>query len=215
MVGLIIGLVLASLGWLLRLALPPGVVSALVLVALVVITGGLHLDGLADTCDGLAGHKTVEVRHRIMRDSRVGGFGVIGIVLLLLVKYVSLNSIPATLALASLILMPAAGRWAMVYAIFVYPYARPSGLGRAFKEGTHWPALAAATVVTLAVAAITLQWAGLLIVLLVWGITAALAAWFNKTFAGLTGDNYGAINEIAEVSVLILANLSTRFGLTQ
>jgi adenosylcobinamide-GDP ribazoletransferase len=211
-VGLVVGLALSGFNWLLRLALPGGIVSALTLAALVIITGGLHLDGLADTCDGLAGHKTVEERHRIMRDSRVGGFGVIGIALLLLMQFAALNSLPAQITFASLVLMVVAGRWAMVYAIFAHPYARTSGLGRAFKEETDWKVLVIASVVTLVVAAVSLQWAGPAIMLLVWGITAALAAIFNKTFAGLTGDNYGAVNEIIQVSVLILINLAIGLG---
>jgi len=206
-VGLIIGLILAGLSWLFGLALPTGIANALLLVALAVVTGGLHLDGLADTCDGLAGHKTVAERWQIMRDSRVGGFGVIGIVLILLVKYVSLNSIPETLMTASLVLMPVAGRWAMVYSIFAYPYARPSGLGKAFKEGNRWPVFIIATIITIAIAVVSLQLIGLAILAIVLIITTALAVYFKKTFAGLTGDNYGAINEIAEVSVLIVTNL--------
>ena len=206
-VGLIIGLILASLSWLFGLALPPGIVNALLLVVLVILTGALHLDGLADTCDGLAGHKTVEDRWQIMRDSRVGGFGVIGVVLILLVKYVSLNSIPGTLMTASLVLMSVAGRWAMVYSVFAYPYARPSGLGKAFKEGARWPGFIVATIVTIAIAVVSMQLIGLAMLAIVWLIVVALAAYFKKTFAGLTGDNYGAINEIAEISVLIVTNL--------
>jgi len=212
-VGLAIGLILAGLNWLLGLGLPPAIVNALLLVALVVLTGGLHLDGLADTCDGLGGYKTVEERRLIMRDSRVGGFGVIGIVLILLVKYVSLNSIPGTLMTASLVLMPVAGRWAMTYAIFAYPYARPSGLGKAFKEGTGWPGLTLATIVAVAAAALSLKLVGLVILAIVLIITIVLAAYFKKTFGGLTGDNYGAINEMSEVSVLILVNMFVHLGL--
>lgn len=211
-VGFIIGLVLAGFNQLLRLALPDGVVNALTLAALAALTGGLHLDGLADTCDGLAGHKTAEERHLIMRDSRVGGFGVIGIVLLLLTQFAALNSLPATLTTVSLVLMVVAGRWAMVYAIFVHPYARPTGLGRDFKVGTGVSTLIIATVITTAIVAVSLRWAGAAIMVLVWGVTAAVAAGFNKTFAGLTGDNYGAINEIIEVSVLILINLAIGLG---
>jgi len=206
-VGLIIGLILASLSWLFGLALPPGIVNAMLLVVLVILTGALHLDGLADTCDGLAGHKTVEDRWQIMRDSRVGGFGVIGVVLILLVKYVSLNSIPGTLMIASLVLMPVAGRWAMAYSLFAYPYARPSGLGKAFKKGARWPGFIVATIITIAIAVVSMQLIGLVILSIVLIITTVLTAYFKKTFAGLTGDNYGAINEIVEVSVLIVTNL--------
>ena len=213
MVGLIMGFILAGLSWILRFLLPPGVANALLLVVLVILTGALHLDGLADTCDGLAGHKTVEDRWRIMRDSRLGGFGVIGIVLILLIKYVSLNSIPGTLMIASLVLMPVASRWAMTWAVFAYPYARPSGLGKVFKEGTAWPGFTLGTIVTIVVAALSMKWVGLVILAIVSIITIVLAAYFKKTFAGLTGDNYGAINEISEVSVLILVNVFVHSGL--
>ena len=138
-VGLVIGGILAGLNWLLLYILPAGVVNALLIVALVVITGAIHLDGFADTCDGIAGHKTVEERWRVMRDSRTGAFGVVGVALLLLVKYVSLNNVPDDLITAVLIFMPVASRWSMVYAIFAFPYARPEGLGAVYKKATLWP----------------------------------------------------------------------------
>ncbi len=209
-VGLIIGLILAGLNWLLSLVLPPAVVSALLIVALVIITGALHLDGFVDTCDGIAGHKPVEDRWRVMRDSRAGAFGIVGVVLLLLVKYVSLDSTPPVFMTAVLIFMPVVSRWAMVYAIFVFSYARPSGLGTAFKQATRWPQFTAATIITLVMAAALFplfSLAGLLIIFGVWIITTALSFYLKHKFAGLTGDTYGAINEVAEVTVLVLAIL--------
>ena len=212
-IGLIIGLILAGLNWLFSLILPSAVANALLIVSLVILTGALHLDGFVDTCDGIAGHKTVENRWRVMHDSRVGGFGIVGVVLLLLVKYVSLSSIPEPLLLTTLVLMPVLSRWAMAYAIFVYPYARPSGLGKAFKQGTSWPRFTLATIITVAVVAILAQLNGLAIMFLIWVITVAMAAYFKSKFSGLTGDNYGAINEVAEVGVLILLNLLVQVGL--
>lgn len=138
LVGLIIGLILAGLNWLLNFILPMGIVIAFLIVSLVAVTGALHLDGFIDTCDGLAGHKPAEERWRVMRDSRVGAFGVIGAVLLLLVKYVSLTNVPRELLPITLVLMPVGSRWAMVFAIFAYPYARPEGLGMVFKQETKW-----------------------------------------------------------------------------
>ena len=120
-VGIIIGLILVGLSWILRLFLPPPVVNVLLVVSLVVISGALHLDGFVDTCDGIAGHKTPEERWRVMNDSRAGAFGIIGVVLLLLVKYVSLNSLPELWLMPTLVLMPMIGRWTMVYAVFAYP----------------------------------------------------------------------------------------------
>jgi len=211
-VGGIIGLILLGLNWLLGLFLPSAVVNGLLIVSLVVISGALHLDGLADTCDGIAGDKTVEARWRIMRDSRVGAFGVIGVFSLLLLKYVSLSSVPESWLMATLVLMPVVSRWAMVYAVFTYPYARPQGLGKAFKQGAGWQGFAIATVITLAVAIGSARLAnvtyfylaGLAIMFGIWVIVVAMAAYLKRKFSGLTGDTYGAINEVAEVSVLIL-----------
>ncbi len=107
-VGLIIGLILAGANWLLAFILPAPVANVLIIVLLVILTGAMHLDGLADTCDGIAGHKPVEERWRVMHDSRSGAFGIVGVALLLLVKYVSLNNIPADLMKSMLIFMPVA-----------------------------------------------------------------------------------------------------------
>lgn len=212
-VGIFIGIVLAGLNYLLSLFLPPAVVNILLIVSLVVLSGALHLDGLVDTCDGLASHKTPEERWQVMHDSRAGGFGIVGVVLLLLVKYVSLNSIPEPLLVTALVLMPVVSRWAMVYAIFAYPYAKPSGLGKAFKQGTSWPWLTMATVIALAIVVILAQLAGLAIMFLTWIITVAMAAYFKRKFSGLTGDTYGAINEVSEVGVLICITLLAQLGL--
>jgi len=211
-VGVIIGLILAGLNWLFGLFLPSAVANGLLIVSLVVISGALHLDGFVDTCDGIAGHKSVEDRWRVMHDSRAGAFGIVGVVLLLLVKYVSLNSVPESLLMATLVLMPVVSRWAMVYTVFAYPYARPEGLGKVFKQGASWQGFTIATVITLAVTLGVARWAdigyfylaGLAIMLGVWVIVVAVAAWLKRKFAGLTGDTYGAINEVAEVGVLIL-----------
>jgi adenosylcobinamide-GDP ribazoletransferase len=214
-VGFIIGLILAVLNWLLSLILPPAVVNGWLIAAMVLLSGSLHLDGFIDTCDGLAGHRTVEDRWRIMHDSRSGAFGIVGAVVLLLVKYASLSSVPSNLMTATLVTMPVVSRWAMVYAVFAYPYARPAGLGRVFKEGASGPGLALATVFTLVVAMGAAWWAktnyfylvGLVIVFGTWLITLLMATYLKRKLAGLTGDTYGAINEVAEVGVLLIVGL--------
>jgi len=217
-VGLIIGLILAGLNGLFGLILPSAVVNALLIVSLVVLSGALHLDGFVDTCDGIAGHKTTEDRWQVMHDSRAGGFGIVGVVLLLLVKYVSLNSIPEPLLMTALVLMPVISRWAMVYAIFAYPYARPSGLGKVFKQGASWPRFTMATLITFVMVAVAaaalalladlaIMFLMFLILFLIWVMTVVMAAYLKGKFSGLTGDTYGAINEVAEVGVLILFSL--------
>ena len=211
-VGFIIGLILTGLSYVLGLVLPLAVVNALLVVSLVVVSGGLHLDGFIDTCDGIGGNKTVEQRWQIMHDSRVGGFGVIGAFCMLLVKYISLNSVPAPLLMPTLVLMPVVSRWAMVYALFAYPYARPSGLGKVFKQGANWQRFTTATIITLALTTGLAWWAnityyylaGLAIMFSIWLIVVIMAAYLKSKFAGLTGDTYGAINEVAEVFMLFL-----------
>jgi len=215
-VGLIIGGILAGIYWLLGFILPPALVNALLIVFLVAITGALHLDGFVDTCDGMSVQRNVEDRLRIMHDSRAGAFGIIGVVLLLLVKYAALSNVPGSLMIAVLLFMPVVSRWTMVYAVFAYPYARPSGLGRVLKEGTGWRSFTIATMITLCVVgALFPLWhlSGLVIMAGIWIITVVMAAVFKRRFAGLTGDNYGAINEVAEVCTLILVILLVPTGL--
>jgi len=214
-VGLLIGLMLAALNWFLSLFLPAAIVIGLLMVSMVLVNGVLHLDGFIDTCDGLAGRKSAEERWQVMRDSRVGAFGVAGAVLLLLVKYVSLSSLPHGSVPQSLILMPVVSRWAMVYAIVAYPYARPSGLGTVFKQQAGWSSFIWATVFVVA-ASIVLAWwmkttyfylVGPAFLLAVWLVSVAWAHYLKAKFAGLTGDSYGAINEVAEVAFLIVMSL--------
>jgi len=206
-VGAIIGLILALLNWLLSLVLPPALVNILLVVSLVIVSGGLHLDGFVDTCDGMVGHKTAAQRWRVMKDSRAGAFGIIGVCCLLLVKYVSLNSVPANWLTPTLVLMPTVSRWAMVYAVFAYPYAKPSGLGKVFKQKADFSRFLVATVIALPIAVIPAQLSGLIIMFGVWIIVMAVAFYLKGRFGGLTGDTYGAINELAEVLVLILVCL--------
>lgn len=214
-VGLLIGLVLAGLNWLLLQILPASVVNALLIAALVLLTGAIHLDGFADTCDGAAGHRSVEERWQVMRDSRTGAFGVVGLVILLLVKYVSLNEIPADTMTVILIFMPAVSRWAMVYTIFTYKYVRPSGLGTAYKKATKWPQFVIATIITLGTAGALFPFVsalGFILIGGVWMVTALLAIYFKYKFSGLTGDTYGAINEVAEVTLLLITVMVATFA---
>ena len=202
-IGLILGLILAGLGWVLNLVLPHSVVSIIVVIALVLLTGAFHLDGLADTCDGFGGG-TVEERQAIMRDSHTGSFGVAGIVCVLLLEVILLIVIPQPWFLRTLIVMPVVGRWAMVYGITVFPYARPSGLGKIFKENVSRWGFVTATVISLLIAILLLRWAGLLIFVLVAGVSTGLSFFSKRRLGGNTGDTYGAIDEIAEVTVLLL-----------
>ncbi len=208
-VGLAIGLVLAAFNYVFSLILPHSVVNIFLIALLALMSGGLHLDGVADTMDGLAGHRTAEQRLEIMRDSRIGGFGAIGLVLLLLIEYVTLNSVPNDWRTKTevLILTPVLSRWAMVYAIYAFPYARPAGLGRAFKDSVNGQQLVLATIIALILSVALFLVAGLVILVGCWVIVTLLALFLKKQLTGLTGDTYGAINEVVTAGVFLLVVL--------
>jgi adenosylcobinamide-GDP ribazoletransferase len=203
-IGLLLGLLLAGLDWALDRVLPVSVSSGILLVFLVLVTGATHLDGFIDTCDGMVAGKTPEQRWEIMRDSRVGAFGVVGACCLLLLMYVSLANLPESSRYWALVLMPVLGRWSVVGSIFAFPYARPEGLGRAFNDQATWVTVAGATVVALAVSKGFLRFTGLAIMGGVGLVTLALCVLLKRKLAGLTGDTYGAVIVVGELTSLVL-----------
>jgi adenosylcobinamide-GDP ribazoletransferase len=182
---------------------------ALLIIALIILTGAHHLDGFIDTCDGVFAGKSKRERLVIMSDTRVGAFGIVGVVLLLLLKYAALSSV--SVILPALLLMPSLSRWTMVSVIFTFPYAKKSGMGLPFKLGATWQRLAVATIIALVVAVVLLKWWGVALMAVLWLITFGIAGYFRSRLDGLTGDSYGAINELSEVLVLLLIILIGRF----
>lgn len=176
----------------------------LLLLAWVALTGGLHLDGLADSFDGLLSTTTPERRLEIMKDPRTGAWAVIGISLLLLGKWTTLTQdFPARL----LILPPTIGRLAMVLSVALFPYARQTGLGGYFRNGLGWVQITLAALTTLALTAFI----GLPYFLtLAIGLIGALgfSYWSAKRLGGgLTGDVYGAVCEVTELVCLLTLTL--------
>ncbi len=203
-VGLAVGGALTATA-LLRAIMPPSIVAGLTLAVWVVATRALHLDGWMDACDGLFGGFTPERRLEIMRDSRVGAFGVAGGALLLIVEYGALQAaIAAPVArIAPLILVPVLGRWVMTLAITLFPYARAEGMGRAIKDHAGWPQ---ALVATLVAAAVTWLAAGVigLIAMAAAVVVGGLAVWLAlRRVPGLTGDLYGALCMAVEAVLLV------------
>jgi adenosylcobinamide-GDP ribazoletransferase len=202
LVGALLGLLLAGLNWGLGRAFPAGVSAVLVLAAWVLASGALHLDGFLDACDGLFGGHTPESRMAIMRDERVGAFGVTGGVLLLLLKAAALTV--ASDPVAALLLASTLGRWGMALAIVAFPYARPAGLGRAMKDHAGWREVALATIIALPVAWFAGGWIGLAAVALAGVVVLSVARFALARLPGLTGDIYGAMCEAVEAAVLLL-----------
>jgi adenosylcobinamide-GDP ribazoletransferase len=201
---LLLGALAAALDLGLRLAMPAPLAAALLLVALTLVTGGLHLDGLMDTCDGVFNHSTPERRLEILGDARVGAYGAIGLALDLLLKYALLLSLPAPVRAVGLILAFVLAYWAMALAIFVFPAARPGGFGAAFKKVASGPRLVAAGASALLVAVGLGGAPGL--ALFAAGSAGAIAAggYIAGKLGGLTGDTYGAVNETTLLATLLV-----------
>jgi adenosylcobinamide-GDP ribazoletransferase len=210
-VGLALGLCLAAAGLALGLFLPSGVAAALVVALGVLLTGGLHLDGLMDSCDGLFCARPPEERLAVMADSRVGAFGVLGAVAVLLTKYAALAALfelPAAFLAAALVLTPLLGRWAMVLAVVAFPYHRRGPtLGRTFTAGAGGRQLAAASVWGLAacggLAALLGSLAPLAALAAAGGVTGLVVGFALSRLPGLTGDVYGATGEVVEAAALV------------
>jgi len=204
LVGLIFGLVLAATDYLVVFLLPEMVTTALTLTLWVGITGMLHLDGFMDACDGLLPPRAPARRLEIMKDSRVGAFGVVGAILLLLLKFNALAALSGMPRLFALIVTPVLARWAMTWAMARYPLARREGLAVLFGQGLGWTQVGIASLVALAVAVSLFGLGGLILVLASWLTVTLVAQLAVARIGGLTGDVYGAICEISEVVLLVV-----------
>ena len=212
-VGLLYGILLLGLVilWALVLALPlfMQVLAALLVMALAVGNRFLHLDGLMDFSDAMWGGHTVERRLEIMRDSRVGSFAVAGCISVLLVKFSALLSLLTVLSasgLSAVLLFPMVSRWSMTLLLTVFPYGRQQGIGSAFTSGVRpWLATGLALLTAAAGAWLLLGPVGIIVLILVSLVSLLLGWWASRRLGGgLTGDCYGAANEIMEALALVL-----------
>ncbi len=203
LVGLILGSVLAALVWLAGWIFPVQVLASLLVVGMVILTGGIHLDGFMDSMDGLFSGRSRERKLEIMRDSRTGAFGVIGVVCLLLLKYTLFLGMSEQVLMRVLLVVPALSRWCMSFAVVAFPYARQEGLGKVFATYAGWKELAGATVIAAAVAGVALGPQGICLMVIGAGVAYLTGRKINNELGGLTGDTYGFVNEFLEVLLLI------------
>lgn len=204
LVGLAFGLVLASAAYLTNYFAIPVPLAVTLTVLPTVLSRGMHLDGLADSADGLLGGASKEDTFRIMRDSSVGAFGVAAIAMIFIAKFGLFGSIQFNRdALAMLVILPAMSRWACVYASFIYDPARPDGMAKIFLENvTLKEFLIAGAIMTAAIAALLPLLKAVSI--LIWLIlsTVLISAALTRKIGGVTGDILGALIEIEEVAAL-------------
>jgi adenosylcobinamide-GDP ribazoletransferase len=199
-----VGLLIGAITWLAwngaNFILPTSVAGVVTLAVWVVLTGGLHLDGLADCCDGLLASTTVERRLEIMKDPHVGAFGVIGLILVLMLKAAALMSLTSSTSFG-ILLAASLARWCILPAGLL-PLARPSGMGADFALGFRRSFIFWGAIPPIAIA-ILLGIRGVLSALAGLG-GVALILWLAKSrIGGVTGDVFGMVVEIVETIVLI------------
>ena len=205
--GILVGLSGAiAYGIVHRLGLPPWPAAALSVAATMLATGCLHEDGLADTADGFGGGHTREQKLDIMRDSRIGTYGVCALAMSLLLRVGALASLPSAHAVVwALIASHAAARATMPVLMLLLPPARSDGLS--FDAGKPaGEAVAAAAVIGFLILAICLHLGHGLLALIVLAAIVALVAWLaTRQIGGQTGDVMGALEQVSEIAVLLVA----------
>jgi adenosylcobinamide-GDP ribazoletransferase len=202
-VGALLGLIYWGAFQGLIIIFPGAAVSALLLALTVLATRGLHLDGLADALDGLVGGGTPETRLAIMKDSRLGAFGAVGLILILLLKFAFLLNIAEEGKAVALLLFPILSRWGMVVLAYLSPYARPEGgLGQAMTSGVSRTTALGATGSALALTFVIFGLPGLCLLAGVGMLVMVLRAFSCRKIGGITGDVLGAANELGETLVL-------------
>jgi len=201
-IGLGIGGILALTDRVAQVFFPLLLAGLLTVTAWKLLTGGLHLDGLADCLDGLGG-RDAEHRLAIMRDSRIGAFGALGLILLLLLEIAAVTEMPQSVRARALVVVPAVARATPPLLARLFLPAKHEGLGAAFGTGVGALAAPIALSMALVVAIAALHVLG--VVVMAVSVVSALMVtrFFAARVSGITGDMLGAAIEIAELTGLL------------
>lgn len=202
--GLVLGMIAAAIGWVASLVgLSNGLTAGLALAALVVMTGAMHEDGLADSVDGLWGGWDKIRRLEIMKDSNIGAYGVIALVLSLLLRWIALTALAhAGLLTVGLIAVATLSRVPMVVAMATMPHARDGGLSASVGRAGTTTAMLAVAIATL-VTMTLLGWAGLTTIIAASIAATTIALIAKRKIDGQTGDILGATQQFAEIAALM------------
>lgn len=211
LVGLFLGLILVAVNNLLWLIpLQPLLINVVLVILLIILTGGLHLDGLADTVDAFCSRKSKEQMLEIMRESHIGTMGVLSLISVILLKVSLLYSLSPSLTNASLILMCTLSRCSLVWTMSNFAYLRKQGKAKAFVEAMNWKIFLLASSITLFCALFLLQLKGIAAFIMAALFVFLLGKFIAQKIGGITGDTLGAINELTEVFVLFSVLVLTR-----
>lgn len=184
--------------------------NVIVIAVLSLLTGGLHLDGLADTADGIFNCRSREEKLEIMRDSRIGAMGAISLWIILMLKVSLLGEFSLPEKLFFVWFMPAIGRGAMVWSVVKFPYARASGGLGSFAQGAGKAALYLNAATLVVSGGLMLGMYSIPIIVGVFVVSWIVSVLLSRVLGGLTGDTYGAICEIAETLTLLFGVLFSK-----
>ncbi|MBM7614414.1 adenosylcobinamide-GDP ribazoletransferase [Alkaliphilus hydrothermalis] len=208
LVGLVLGILLVAFNYILSFLLPPSIGVILTVTLYIFLTGGLHLDGLGDSFDGLYSNRPRERVLEIMKDSRLGTNALLAILMILLIKIVGLQSLGEHQLNIALILMPVMGRQALVLGSYHAVYARKEGMGNIFIGKVTTEQLMITLLITILISMISIK--SLLFLTLLLGF----AHWYKKhttrIIGGMTGDTLGALCELTEAIYLLFLIIQIR-----
>jgi adenosylcobinamide-GDP ribazoletransferase len=213
MIGLLIGLITAGIYLLSGMMDKRPLAVLLAMAAEIAVTGGLHLDGLADTFDGLFSYRERERVLAIMKDSRLGTSGAIGLFLVLILKYIMLVSLPDTYIAVCLAAMPVLSRMSISWSAGLSPYARKGekSMSAGLVERTGPVEIIISTTLTFIICVLLLKLAAVPLVMIIIAFTLVMVLYVKSRIGGITGDVIGAVIELSEVvfllSVLVLDKL--------
>lgn len=202
--GLVIAIPPAGVYWFASVFLPYSVAAGLALGALLLVTGALHEDGFADCADGLGGGKNRDQKLEIMRDSAIGTYGTVALILSIGLRWAALSALPPSSAIAALFVAHSAARGSIATALAFSRYARKKGVGSMVSGGISTTLWIVVMVLSLLIAVLFGGTAGLLAAAA--GITAAglFLWWFHRGMGGYTGDALGSMEQIAEITILVI-----------
>jgi adenosylcobinamide-GDP ribazoletransferase len=207
LVGALVGAAEVLVLWTCRRTMPPTLTATVIVLTGILLTGALHLDGLADMADGFGGGQTRDDVLRIMRDHQIGTYGAIALIMTLLLQINAIASlIERDVAARFLVVAPAASRWAMVLLGRRLPYARPdAGLGRALTDHVRDREVWASSALVLAIATLLARGSGIISLAVTLALTVGVGFACWRRIGGITGDTLGANALLCETIVLLAA----------
>jgi adenosylcobinamide-GDP ribazoletransferase len=207
LVGALVGAAEVLVLWTCRRAMAPTLTATVIVLTGILLTGALHLDGLADMADGFGGGRTRDDVLRIMRDHQIGAYGAIALIMMLLLQISAIASlIERDVAGRFLVVAPAASRWAMVLLGRRLPYARPDvGLGRALTDHLRDREVWGSTALVLAIATVLARGSGIVSLTVTLALTVGVGFTCWRRIGGITGDSLGANAVLCETFVLVAA----------